>query len=100
VDFLCHSAVGEIPHYLLADFNGPCPLLFRDRQRKFHAEIVKLVGKKGIELVVHPDVFKSPRYLKYGEQLKVYFPKITKDAIEQLGVRVVEATQPLPIRGC
>lgn len=63
------------------------------------AEIVKLVGKKGIELVLHPDVFKSPRYLKYGEQLKVYFPKITREAIEELGVRIVETAQPLPILG-
>ena len=63
------------------------------------AEAVKLIGKKGIELVVHPDVFKSPRYLKFSEEMKIYFPKITREEIEHLGVRIVETSQPLSILG-
>jgi 7,8-dihydropterin-6-yl-methyl-4-(beta-D-ribofuranosyl)aminobenzene 5'-phosphate synthase len=61
------------------------------------AEMVKLIGKKGIELVVHPDVFRSPRYLTLSKEMKIYFPKITREEIERLGVRIVETVQPLPI---
>jgi 7,8-dihydropterin-6-yl-methyl-4-(beta-D-ribofuranosyl)aminobenzene 5'-phosphate synthase len=32
------------------------------------------VGKKGIELVLHPTAFRRPRYLKIMGELKVYFP--------------------------
>jgi 7,8-dihydropterin-6-yl-methyl-4-(beta-D-ribofuranosyl)aminobenzene 5'-phosphate synthase len=33
------------------------------------------IGKKDVPLVVHPSAFKAPRYLKFGESFKVYFPR-------------------------
>ncbi|MBN2516988.1 MAG: MBL fold metallo-hydrolase [Deltaproteobacteria bacterium] len=64
----------------------------------FH-ELVKMIGKKGIELVVHPGVFKQPRYLKFGETLKAHFPKFTKAEVEQAGVKVVETAEPYSLLG-
>ncbi len=39
--------------------------------------LVKLaanIGKKNIPLFVHPGVFKKPRYMKFSEEFKIYFP--------------------------
>lgn len=55
---------------------------------------VKMIGKPGIELFVHPSVFKAPRYLKYNEEQKIFFPAITRDALEKLEIRVVETREP------
>jgi 7,8-dihydropterin-6-yl-methyl-4-(beta-D-ribofuranosyl)aminobenzene 5'-phosphate synthase len=57
-------------------------------------EMIAMIGKKGVELIVHPAVFASPRYLKFGEDLKVYFPKLSKEKIEGYGVKVVETKTP------
>jgi 7,8-dihydropterin-6-yl-methyl-4-(beta-D-ribofuranosyl)aminobenzene 5'-phosphate synthase len=62
-------------------------------------ELVRLIGKKGIELVVHPEVFKQHRYLKFGETMKAYFPKFTKSEVEQAGVKLVETAEPYPLLG-
>ena len=56
--------------------------------------VVKMIGKRGVELFVHPSVFKTPRYLKYNEEQKVFFPTITRDALEKLEIRVVETREP------
>lgn len=60
-------------------------------------ELVKMIGKEGIELVVHPRAFKQPRYLKFGETMKAHFPKFTKSDIETAGVTLVETTEPYPL---
>jgi 7,8-dihydropterin-6-yl-methyl-4-(beta-D-ribofuranosyl)aminobenzene 5'-phosphate synthase len=60
-------------------------------------EMIDLIGKRDIELVVHPGVFASPRYLKFGEELKVYFPKLMREEIEGYGVNVVETEKPYPL---
>jgi 7,8-dihydropterin-6-yl-methyl-4-(beta-D-ribofuranosyl)aminobenzene 5'-phosphate synthase len=62
-------------------------------------EIVKMIGKEGIELVVHPGAFKQPRYLKFGETMKAYFPKFTKSDVEQAGVKLVETAEPYSLLG-
>lgn len=55
-------------------------------------ELVGMIGRPGIELVVHPGVFKAPRYVKVGaEQFKSFFPRFTREMTEEAGVRVVEA---------
>jgi 7,8-dihydropterin-6-yl-methyl-4-(beta-D-ribofuranosyl)aminobenzene 5'-phosphate synthase len=56
-----------------------------------------LIGRKDIPLVVHPAVFKSPRYLKAGEELKMNFPKLTREMIKQVGLFLVEAKKPFPL---
>lgn len=58
------------------------------------AELVKMTGKKGLPLFVHPGIFKNPRYLKFGEGLRFDFPAITRKGLEQMGVRIVDAKNP------
>ena len=57
-------------------------------------ELVKMIGKKGIELVVHPGAFKYPRHLKYGSTIKAYFPRFTRERVEKAGVKLVETKEP------
>ncbi|HVO65404.1 MAG TPA: MBL fold metallo-hydrolase [Syntrophales bacterium] len=57
-------------------------------------KLIQMIGKKGIEFVVHPSVFKSPRYLKYSEERKVFFPAFSRQTLEKSGVRVVETNEP------
>jgi 7,8-dihydropterin-6-yl-methyl-4-(beta-D-ribofuranosyl)aminobenzene 5'-phosphate synthase len=56
-----------------------------------------LIGKKNIPFVVHPSAFKSPRYLKYGEELKINFPKLTREMVGAAGYSVVESAKPYPL---
>jgi len=57
-------------------------------------QLVGMIGRKGIELFVHPAVFRAPRYLKVSEKLKMYFPKFTPAMAEKEGVKIVEARTP------
>ncbi|MFA5323763.1 MAG: MBL fold metallo-hydrolase [Smithella sp.] len=58
-------------------------------------KLTALIGKQNIPLVVHPSVFKSPRYLKYSEEIKVNFPKLTREMVKEAGLSVVETETPL-----
>lgn len=57
-------------------------------------ELVGMIGRPGIELVVHPGAFKSNRYVKFGEGLKSPFPRFTREMAEEAGTRVFEAKEP------
>jgi 7,8-dihydropterin-6-yl-methyl-4-(beta-D-ribofuranosyl)aminobenzene 5'-phosphate synthase len=57
-------------------------------------KLTALIGRQNIPFVVHPSVFKSPRYLKFGEELKIYFPKLTREMVKQAGLSVVETEKP------
>lgn len=59
--------------------------------------LTALIGRREIPLVVHPAAYKSPRYLKYGEDLKIHFPQFTQERAVQAGLRVVEAPGPYPL---
>ena len=61
------------------------------------AELTKLVGRPGVQLVVHPSVFRSPRYLKVTEELKIFFPPFNREILESAGVTVVESVDPYPL---
>jgi 7,8-dihydropterin-6-yl-methyl-4-(beta-D-ribofuranosyl)aminobenzene 5'-phosphate synthase len=60
-------------------------------------EMMALIGKKGLELTVHPSVFKKPRYLKLGPEFKIHFPKFNREDVEKAGVKVVESREPRPL---
>lgn len=60
-------------------------------------KLTAMIGKKEIPLILHPAVFKSPRYLKYGESIKIHFPQFTREKAEQAGLRVVESREPYPL---
>ncbi len=53
-----------------------------------------VIGKKNLPLVVHPSAFKSPRYLKLGDNLKIYFPRLTREMIQSAGFTIVETEKP------
>jgi 7,8-dihydropterin-6-yl-methyl-4-(beta-D-ribofuranosyl)aminobenzene 5'-phosphate synthase len=52
------------------------------------------IGRKNIPLFVHPSVFKSPRYLKFGEEFKINFPKLTREMVQTAGFSIVESEMP------
>jgi 7,8-dihydropterin-6-yl-methyl-4-(beta-D-ribofuranosyl)aminobenzene 5'-phosphate synthase len=56
-----------------------------------------LIGKRDIPFVVHPSAFKSPRYIKLGEDFKLNFPKFTRDMVKQAGLSVIETEKPYPM---
>lgn len=60
-------------------------------------KLMELTGKRNIPFVVHPSVFKTPRYLKFGEDFKIYFPQLTHEMAEQAGLSVIESTEPYPL---
>jgi 7,8-dihydropterin-6-yl-methyl-4-(beta-D-ribofuranosyl)aminobenzene 5'-phosphate synthase len=61
------------------------------------AELMKMTGKTGIELVLHPEAFRNPRYLKMAEGFEIKFPPFTREKVEEAGFKVVEAKQPYPL---
>jgi 7,8-dihydropterin-6-yl-methyl-4-(beta-D-ribofuranosyl)aminobenzene 5'-phosphate synthase len=61
------------------------------------AKLAALIGGKGIPLAIHPAAFKSPRYIKIGEELKIYFPQLTREAIEKIGFKIVESRDPVSL---
>jgi 7,8-dihydropterin-6-yl-methyl-4-(beta-D-ribofuranosyl)aminobenzene 5'-phosphate synthase len=60
-------------------------------------KLTALVGKRDIPFVVHPAVFKSTRYLKLGAELKINFPKLTREMVKKAGLSVVESEKPYPL---
>ena len=60
-------------------------------------KLTALIGKRDIPFVVHPSVFKSPRYVKLGEEFKINFPKLTREMVKQAGLSVVESDKPHPL---
>ncbi len=56
--------------------------------------LVGMIGRNGIELIVHPGVFKQPRYIKIGADLNVYLPRFTRKRVGEAGVTLVETERP------
>jgi len=60
-------------------------------------ELTQQLGEKGIELVVHPAVFRHPRFVKISEDFKIYFPAFTREMIQVAGLDLVETKEPYPL---
>jgi 7,8-dihydropterin-6-yl-methyl-4-(beta-D-ribofuranosyl)aminobenzene 5'-phosphate synthase len=58
------------------------------------AALAGLIGKRGLDLVVHPKVFQTPRYLRFGEDVTVFFPEFSRETAEAAGFTVVETAEP------
>ncbi|MBW2195784.1 MAG: MBL fold metallo-hydrolase [Deltaproteobacteria bacterium] len=56
--------------------------------------LARRVGKRGMELVLHPAAFRKSRYVKAPEGSKLYLPPLTSEKLEEAGVCVVEAREP------
>lgn len=61
------------------------------------AELVRKVGKKKIDLVVHPDVFRASRSAARKDGLKIKLPGFTREATEEAGVNLIETRDPYPL---
>jgi 7,8-dihydropterin-6-yl-methyl-4-(beta-D-ribofuranosyl)aminobenzene 5'-phosphate synthase len=63
-------------------------------------DLVKMIGKPGIELVVHPAAFKAPRYVRFDEgKSKSQHPPFTKEMTDSAGTKVVATKEPWPMLG-
>ncbi len=60
-------------------------------------KLTAMIGKRYIPFIVHPSVFVSPRYLKFGEDFKINFPKLTREMVKQAGLSTVESDKPYPL---
>lgn len=59
-------------------------------------ELLKLINRPSLKIVLHPGVFKSSRYLRFGPR-KFRFPRLTRSYMEELGLEVVESAGPLEL---
>lgn len=55
--------------------------------------LVKMIGGKNLEVVLHPSTFKSHRYIKIRDD-KAWLPEFAKTRFERAGLRTVEAAGP------
>ena len=60
-------------------------------------ELMKMVGKKNIDLVLHPEAFRDPRLLKVSEEKKLKFLSFKREKPELAGLNVIEAADPYPM---
>jgi 7,8-dihydropterin-6-yl-methyl-4-(beta-D-ribofuranosyl)aminobenzene 5'-phosphate synthase len=52
------------------------------------------VGQENIELLLHPNAFRSPRYIKISEELKIGMPKLERERLTAAGIKIVESAEP------
>lgn len=52
------------------------------------------IGRKGLELVLHPAAFRRLRYLKLSDERRLRLPSPDRDRLEKAGVRVVPSRTP------
>jgi 7,8-dihydropterin-6-yl-methyl-4-(beta-D-ribofuranosyl)aminobenzene 5'-phosphate synthase len=57
-------------------------------------QLAERIGKKGIELVLHPTAFRKLRYVKVSEENKINLPSLSREKIDNAGVSVVEHKEP------
>ena len=58
--------------------------------------LVAAVGKKNLDLVVHPGAFVKRRYRNITEDFRVIVPSLSREKSGQAGVNIVETREPYP----
>jgi len=61
--------------------------------------LVKAVGKKNLDLVVHPGAFVKTRYRKNIEGPNIYVPALSREKTDSAGVNIVETREPYSLLG-
>ena len=56
--------------------------------------IVERIGRKGIELVLHPSAFRQQRYLKAADGSKIFLPSLNGEKLKNAGILPVESKDP------
>jgi 7,8-dihydropterin-6-yl-methyl-4-(beta-D-ribofuranosyl)aminobenzene 5'-phosphate synthase len=57
-------------------------------------QLAERVGKKGIELVLHPTAFRASRFIKVTEEIKIALPALKRERFDNAGISVVESKEP------
>jgi 7,8-dihydropterin-6-yl-methyl-4-(beta-D-ribofuranosyl)aminobenzene 5'-phosphate synthase len=57
-------------------------------------QLADRIGKKGIELVLHPTAFRKSRYIKITDESKINLPALTRERFENVGICIVESERP------
>ncbi len=60
---------------------------------------LEMLPRKPLPLVMHPDAFTAPRYLKFSEELKVGFPELQRKELEEAGAEPVITSDPYLMAG-
>lgn len=60
-------------------------------------DLATKIGKRGLEFVAHPAVFRSNRYLVPLPNLKIGAPTLERGKIEEAGFRIVETKEPFSL---
>ena len=56
--------------------------------------LVERIGKKNLELYLHPKAFRKSRYIKVSEEFKVNLPPLKRELISKAGLSLVESKDP------
>jgi 7,8-dihydropterin-6-yl-methyl-4-(beta-D-ribofuranosyl)aminobenzene 5'-phosphate synthase len=56
--------------------------------------LVAAVGKKDLDLVIHPGVFVKPRYRKITEDFRIIVPSLSREKPDKAGLNIVETREP------
>lgn len=56
--------------------------------------MLRHIGRKGIELVVHPAAFRCSRYIQTSDQRAIRLPTPERERLERDGARIVESPHP------
>jgi 7,8-dihydropterin-6-yl-methyl-4-(beta-D-ribofuranosyl)aminobenzene 5'-phosphate synthase len=56
--------------------------------------LVERIGKKNLQLILHPTAFRTPRYIKVSENTNINLPPLNKETIEAEGITIVESKDP------
>ena len=56
--------------------------------------LVAAVGKKSLDLVVHPGVFVKPRYRKITEDFRIVVPSLSREKADETGLNIVQTREP------
>ena len=59
--------------------------------------LARKTGRTGVELVLHPAAFRSPRYVKVSQDRRVILPPLTRERLDEAHVAVVETEAPRPL---
>jgi 7,8-dihydropterin-6-yl-methyl-4-(beta-D-ribofuranosyl)aminobenzene 5'-phosphate synthase len=61
-------------------------------------KLTKMLGKRSIPFVVHPMVFRHPRYLKVPvRDMKIFFSPLQREQITAAGLKLIESSDPVTI---
>jgi 7,8-dihydropterin-6-yl-methyl-4-(beta-D-ribofuranosyl)aminobenzene 5'-phosphate synthase len=59
-------------------------------------KLTEMIGKRNIPFVVHPTVFRDPRYLKLPvRDMKIFFSPLERGQIDAAGLKLIVSSDPL-----